>query len=123
MDFPQPVLDASLLTVKSEDSTESNGFKQKTIKDNRCYNDGKMTFYSGRLYNTTEMAKSQSSFLTPVSNRTMNRRFKVGDTFMSLFPMYRVQRDHKRTTMKKAFVYPPINTDGMPLNKPEKVFN
>ena len=53
----------------------------------------------------------------------MNRRFKMGDTFMSLFPTYRLTRDFKRTTMKKAFQYPKINVDGMPIDYQEKLFN
>ena len=70
----------------------------------RFYKDGKTTFYSGRLYEGSKIGTSTQ--YTNFSNKTLNRRLRERDTFMSVFPSYRVQRDAKHSTSRKQYYLP-----------------
>ena len=92
----------------SKYSIESNGFRNTMTKDNRIYNDGRVTYYSGRVHITNKPQFIQTS--SKIFNRTLRDR----DTFVNVFPNYRIARDHKFSTMRKHYKYPSCSTEGCP---------
>lgn len=113
-----PELD--MISQNSRLSNESNGFYKTNEKQGRFYKDAQCTYYSGRLYNGDDMAKTSYSGF---SNACMNRTLKSKDTFLNMFPQYRVYRDNKLSTMKKHFYYPQYNVDGKKINEIDKSNN
>ena len=44
------------------------------------------------------------------------------DTFVNVFPNYRIHRDIRRTAMKKQFQYPPIKLEGGPIHQINRLY-
>ena len=93
-------------TTISHKSKESNGFMRTFTKEGKIYNDGKATYYSGRLFSTQKPEFNQTS------SKTFNRTLRDRDTFLSVFPNYRITRDPKHSTMHKQFKYPSKSIEG-----------
>lgn len=85
-------------------------------KDGRIYHDGKATYYSGRLHCTTKPDFNRSS------SKTFNRTLRDRDTFMTVFPNYRIARDPKFSTMKKHFKYPKRSIEGSPSHQIDRTY-
>ena len=109
-----------ILSVKSHQSNESNGFNSTNQKPERFYKEGTATFYSGRLYTHRDMALTQYS---NGSNKTLNWNLWNRDTFMNLFPNYWTNKDVWLTTMKWHYVYPKVNPDGQPTHVIDRTYN
>ena len=77
-------------------------------KGNRIYNDGRATYYSGRVHITTKPE------FRATSSRIFNRNLRDRDTFLSVFPNYRITRDPKHSVMRKHFKYPSKSIEGGP---------
>jgi hypothetical protein len=80
---------ADMLSEQSHKTGESNGFNSVNTKSDRFYKDGACTFYTGRLYSNTQMGNTMSNF-NSTTNKTFNKGIRTRDTFLSLFPNYRV---------------------------------
>lgn len=87
-------------------SKESNGFMHLNENPARTYFDGRATYYSGRMHIT------KNPGMNSTSSRTFNRTLRDKDTFLSVFPGYRLARDHKNSTMRKHFRYPSRSLEG-----------
>ena len=62
--------------------------------------------------NATIITKKGDNTLCDKSLNTFNRTLRDRDTFLSIFPNYRIARDHKHSTMRKAFKYPRKSVEG-----------
>ena len=105
MKYKLPSISAGASSA-SRKSKESNGFRQTMTKPGRIYNDGTATYFSGRVHITTKPEFNQTS------SKTFNRTLRDRDTFLTIFPNYRIARDHKNSTMRKHFKYPSMSVEG-----------
>lgn len=103
-----PKLSEYGVSTVSDKSKESNGFRQTMTKPDRIYFDGRATYYSGRTHVTKKPEFDRTS------SRTFNRTLRDRDTFLNVFPNYRIARDHKHSTMRKHFHYPSMAVEGTP---------
>ena len=103
-----PKLSEYGISTVSDKSKESNGFRQTMTKPDRIYFDGRATYYSGRTHVTKKPEFDRTS------SRTFNRTLRDRDTFLNVFPNYRIVRDHKHSTMRKQFKYPSLAVEGTP---------
>jgi hypothetical protein len=115
---PELNLNIDMLSEKSRKSDESNGFADHNPKAGRVYKDAGCTYYSGRLVSGSGWNTSQFR----ATNTTMNRNLRAKDTFLNLFPQYRVFRDNKNSTMRKHFQYPSINVDGGKIQEIDRTY-
>ena len=105
------------LSDVSKYSRESNGFKNTMTKPGRVYNDGRVTFYSGRLFT------SQPQEFRKTGTTVLNRKMKYHDTFLSVFPGYRITRDPKHSVMRKHYKYPSRSIEGGPTHVIDRTHN
>ena len=117
--FPAPkyILKHQSISTVSRRSQESNGFFKTRAKEGKIYNDGRVTYYSGRTFirqnpHSNITVKGKVNTLDSKNSKIFNRTLKDKDTFLSIFPNYRIVRDHKHSTMRKAFKYPRKSVDG-----------
>lgn len=101
-----PVLSDFGASTVSRKSKESNGFRLTNPKVGRVYNDGRATYFSGRVHITPK-----PDFYS-TSSKIFNRTLRDKDTFLTIFPNYRIARDHKNSTMRKHFKYPSKSIEG-----------
>jgi hypothetical protein len=94
----------------SHKSQESNGFVHKNSKPERVYFDGRATYFSGRL------TVPKPATVTMTSSRTFNRSLRDKDTFLSIFPNYRISHDPKHSVMQCHFRYPKKGVEGSPTH-------
>ena len=100
----------------SKYSKESNGFNKTMTKDGRIYNDGRVTYYSGRVHVTNKPQFGSTS------SKIFNRSLRDRDTFVNVFPNYRIARDHKYSTMRKHYKYPSCSIEGGPPHLIDRAF-
>jgi hypothetical protein len=71
--------------------------------------DGMVTYNSGRLW---VKEKSPVKVDKNVKSPVMNRKLKDRDTYLTMFPVYRLSLDPKESTAKDHFYYHPVDTEG-----------
>ena len=104
------------LSSLSHQSQESNGFHQTMTKPFRIYNDGRATYYTGRMHIT------QKPSFDATSSKTFNRTLRDRDTFLTVFPNYRISRDSKHSTMQRQFRYPKKSIEGSPMHQIDRTY-
>ena len=71
--------------------------------------DGSINYYTGRLW---VRPKEKTNLSPKESNIVMNRGLRDRDTFVTMFPNYRIHGETYESAMKSSFYYRKNNTEG-----------
>ena len=99
--------------AKQDMSTHENSRNEAQVTG---LNRAGITYNSGRLWISQCPDKEESS------NTAMNRGLRDRDTFIKIFPGYRLAKDTRRSVMRKTFLEPAQRREGKAIYQEEKVF-
>ena len=107
---------ANLRNFSAPEVKEERSVRGSSRNDEKSgFNRGGITYYSGRLW------VSQCPEKEVVSSSVMNRGLRDRDTFISLFPGYRVGKETRRTVMKDTFRQPAQRREGKAVYQEDTV--